>query len=109
MGYEKIQGVKVLVGCKIPGVKLGYDKIRRVKMKNAAVKLIVLDSKIDHDNVGEFTGVDMHAHKVARHDMVLSTDQNGSSRSKGKVKDLGQHRVDLYEGSTKLTAGDVHE
>ena len=24
---------RVLVGCKIPGVKLGYDKIRGVKMK----------------------------------------------------------------------------
>ena len=28
-------------------------------MKNEAVKLIVLDSKIDYDNVGESTGVDI--------------------------------------------------
>ena len=41
LGYDKIQGVKVLVCCKIPGVKLGYDKIRRVKMKNAAVNYSV--------------------------------------------------------------------
>ena len=47
LGYDEIRGVKVLVGCKIPGVNLGYDKSRRVKMKNAAVKLIVLDSKND--------------------------------------------------------------
>ena len=78
-------------------------------MNNAAVKLIVLDSKIDYDNVGESTGVDMHAHEVARHEMVLPTDQKvGGFRIKGKVAYLGKHGVDLYEGSTKLTAGDVH-
>ena len=57
---------------------MGYDKIRQVKMKNAAVKLIVLDLKINNDDVGEPTGVDMHAHKEARHEMVLPMDQNGS-------------------------------
>ena len=60
LGYAEIQGVKALVGCKIPGVNLGYEKSRRVKMKNAAVKLIVLDSKIDYENVGEYTGVRIH-------------------------------------------------
>ncbi len=64
-----------MVGCIIPGVNLGYDKSRRVKMKNAAVKLIVLDSENDDDNVDEPTGVDMHAHEVARHEMVLPMDQ----------------------------------
>jgi hypothetical protein len=49
---------RVSVGCKIPGVSLGYNKIRGVKV---AVKLIVLDSKIDYDNVGDPTGVYMHA------------------------------------------------
>ena len=44
------------------GVTPGYDKSRQVKMKYAAVKLIVLDSQNDYDNVGESTGVDMHAH-----------------------------------------------
>jgi hypothetical protein len=52
-------------------VRLKYDKIRRVKIKNAAVKLIVLDSNIDYDDAGESTGVDMHAHGVA---------MNGSGR-----------------------------
>ena len=55
MIYDKIQGVRILVGCKISGVKLGYDKIRGLKMKNAAVKLIVLDSNIDYNDVGEST------------------------------------------------------
>ena len=77
-------------------------------MKNAAVKLIVLDSNIDYNNVGESTGVDMHAHEVVSYEMVLSMDQNGSFLIKGKVADLGQHRVDQIEGSTKITAGDVH-
>ena len=109
MRYDEIRGVNVLVGCKIPGVNLGYDESRQVKMKNPAVKLIVLDSNIDYNNVGESTGVDVHAHEVARHEMVLPTDQKvGGLRSKGKVADLGQHGVDLFEGSTKLTAGDVH-
>ena len=49
------------------GVNPGYDKSRRVKMKNAAVKLIVLDSENDYENVIESTGVDMHAYEVARH------------------------------------------
>ena len=26
LGYDEIQGIKVLFGCKIPGVSLGYDK-----------------------------------------------------------------------------------
>jgi len=106
--YDKIQGVRILVGCKIPGVKLGYDNIQQVKMKNAAVKLIVLDSNIDYNNVGESTGVDMHAHEVVSYEMVLPMDQNGSFLIIGKVADLGQHRVDQVEGSTNLTAGDVH-
>ena len=75
--------------------------------ENAAVKLIVLDSKIDYDNVGEPTRVAMHAHKVARHEMVLPMDQNGSFRIKGNIVDR-QHRVNQVEWSTKLTAGDVH-
>ena len=40
--------------------------------------------------------------------MVLPTDHHGGFRIKGKVADLGQHGVNLYEGSTKLTAGDFH-
>ena len=80
-----------------------------MKRKNAAVKFIVLNSNINYNNVGESTGVDMHAHEVARYEMVLSTDQKvGGFRIKGKVTDLGQHRVNQVEGSTKLTAGDVH-
>jgi len=50
----------------------------------------------------------MHAHEVTRHKMVLPMDQNDSFQIKGKVADLGQHRVDLCEGSTNLTAGDIH-
>ena len=77
-------------------------------MKYAAVKRIVLDSNINYNNVGESTGVDMHAHEVVMHEMVLPMDQNGSFWIKSKVADLGQHRVNQVEGSTKLTAGDVH-
>ena len=76
-----------------------------MKIKYAAVKPMVLDSKIGYDDVGESTGVDMHAHEV--HEMVLPADQIGSFRIKGKVADLGQHKVDQVKGSTKLTAGDV--
>ncbi len=118
-----------MVGCKIPGVNLGYDKSRQVKFKNASVKLIVLDSENDHDNIGESTGVDMHAHEVVRHGMVSPMDQKvggklpmdqkvggkspmdqkvGGFRIKGKVADFGQQGVNLCEGSTKLTAGKVH-
>ena len=43
------------------------------------------------------------------HEMVLPADQIGSFRIKGKVADLGQHRVDQAEWLTKLTAGDVHD
>jgi hypothetical protein len=57
------------------GVTPGYDKSRRVKMKNAAVKLIILDPQNDYDNVGVSTGVDMHAHEVARHEVVSPMDQ----------------------------------
>ena len=56
-------------------VNPGYDKSRQVKMKNAAVKRIVLDSRNDYDNFGESTGVDMHAHEVARYEMVLPMNQ----------------------------------
>ena len=56
-----------MIGCKILGWRLGYDKIRKVKRKNVAVKLIMLDSNIEYNNVGESTGVDMHAHEVVRH------------------------------------------
>jgi len=49
----------------------------------------------------------MHAHEVARHEIVLPMDQNGSLLVNGKVADLGQHRVNQVEGLTKLTAGDV--
>ena len=108
MGYDKTQGVKVLVGCKIPGVTWGYDKFRQVITKIAAVKLMVLDSQIDFDDVGKPTRVDMHAPEVARHEMGFPTDQIGSFQIKGKVADLGQHRVDPDGGSTKVTAGDVH-
>ena len=76
-----------------------------MNMKYVAVKPMVLDSKIGYDNVGESTGVDMHAHEV--HEMVLPADQIGSFRIKGKIADLGQHKVDQVKGSTKLTAGDV--
>ncbi len=64
-----------MVGCKIPGVNLGYDKSQQVKMKNAAVKFIVLESENDDDNVDESTGVDMYAHEVARHEIVSPMDQ----------------------------------
>ena len=55
-GVKNILGTKerVLVGCKFWGVQI----------KNAAVKLIVLDSNIDYNIVGESTGVDMHANEV---------------------------------------------
>ena len=77
-----------MVGCKIPEVNLGYDKSRRVKMKNEAVKLIVLNSENDDNNVDESTGVDMHA----RHEMVLPMDQKVDDlRIKSKITDLGQH------------------
>ncbi len=69
---------------------------------------IVLESKIDYDNVGESTGVDMHAHEVVRHEMVLPMDQNGSFLVNGKVVDFGQHRFNQGERLTKLTASDVH-
>ena len=64
-------------------------------MKNAAVKLIVLDSENDYDNVGESTGVDMHDHEVAMHEMVLPMDQKiGNFRIKSKIADFGQHVKD---------------
>jgi hypothetical protein len=76
-----------------------------MKMKNAAVKLIVLDSENDDDNVDESTGVDMHAHEVARHEMVSPMDQKvGGFRIKGKIADFGLHS----KGLTKLTAGEDH-
>ncbi len=85
-------------------VNPGYDKCRRVKMKNAAVKRIVLDSRNDYDNIGESTGVDMHAHEVARHEIVLPMHQEvGGFRIKCEIADFGQHG----EGSIKLTAGEV--
>ncbi len=91
-----------MVGCKIPGVNLGYDKSRRVKMKNAAVKFIVLDSENDYDNVGESTGVNMHAHEMEWHEMVSPMDQKvGGFRIKCKIADFGQHG----KGTMKLTAG----
>ena len=90
MGYDEIRGVNVLVGCKIPGVNLGYDESRQVKMKNPAVKLIVLDSNIDYNNVGESTGVDVHAHEVARHQMVLPMDQKVAiSGLRARLRTLG--------------------
>ena len=76
-----------------------------MKIKYAAVKPMVLDSKIGYDDVGESTGVDMHAHEV--HEMVLPADQISSFRIKGKVADLGQHKFDQIKGLTKLTAGDA--
>ena len=94
LGHDKIQGVKVLVSCKIPGVTWGYDKFRQVITKIAAVKLMVLDSQIDFDDVGKPTRVDMHAPEVARHEMGFPTDKIGSFWIKGKVADFGQHRVD---------------
>ena len=78
-------------------------------MKNAAVKLVVLNLNINYDNVGKSTGVDMHAHKVASHEIVLPRVQNGSSKVADLVADLGQLKVDQVERSTKLTAGDVPE
>jgi hypothetical protein len=86
------------------GVTPGYDKSRRVKMKNAAVKLIILDPQNDYDNVGESTGVDMHAHEVARHEVVSPMDQKvGGFRIKCKIADFGQH----VKGTIKLTAGEA--
>ncbi len=74
-------------------------------MKNAAVKLIVLDSQNYYDNVGESTGVDMHAHEVARHEMVSPMDQKvGNFRIKYKIADFEQHG----KGSKKLTADEVN-
>ena len=58
---------------------MGYAEIRQVKRKNVAVKLIFLDSNIDYDNVGKSTGVDMHAHEVASHEIVLPADQDVTS------------------------------
>jgi len=82
----------------------GYDKSRRVKMKNAAVKLIILDPQNDCDNVGESTGVDMHAHEVARHEVVSPMDQKvGNFRIKSKIADFGQHGKETI----KLTAGEA--
>ena len=78
-----------------------------MKRKNVAVKLMVLDSNFDSDNVGEPTGVDMHAHKVA---IVLQTDhygQNGSDKLADLVVDLRQLKSNQVKGSTKLTAGNV--
>ena len=51
---------------------------------------------------------DMRAHKVARHEMVLPMDQNGSFLVNGEVANFRQHRVNQGEGLTQLTAGDVH-
>ena len=68
----------------------------------------MLDSNIDYNNVGESTGVDMHAHEAARHGMVLPMDQNGSFLVNGKVPDLGQHRGNQVIGLTKITAWYVH-
>jgi len=86
------------------GVNPGYENSRRVKVKNAAVKLIVLDSENDFDNVSESTGVDMHAHEVARHEMVSPMDQKvGGFRIKCKIADFGQHG----KGTMKLTAGEA--
>ena len=79
-----------------------------IAMRNAAVKLIMLELNIDYDNFGKPTGVDMHANEVAMYEIVLPMDRNGSFLVNGKVVDLGQHRVDQVEGSTKLTAGDEH-
>ena len=74
-------------------------------MKNAAVKLIVLDSQNDYDNVGESTGVDMHAHEVARHEMVSPMDQKVDNfRIKSKIADFGEHG----KGLKKLTADEVN-
>ena len=51
----------------------------------------------------------VNARKVARHEMVLPMDQNGSFLVNGKATDFRQHRVNQGEGLTKLTAGDhVH-
>ena len=98
--YDEIREIKVEVGCKIPGVNLGYDKFRQVKMKNAAIKLIMLDSENDDDIVDESTGVDMHA----RHEMVLPMDQQVDGlRIKSKVADLGKHG----KGLIKLNAGEA--
>ena len=68
----------------------------------------MLESNINYNDVGESTGVDMHAYEVVRHEMVWPMDQNCSFQIKGKVVDLGQHRVNQVEGLTKLSAGDVH-
>jgi hypothetical protein len=85
---------KVLVSHEIPGVNPGYDKSRRVRMKNAAVKLIVLDSENDYNNVGESTGVDMHDHEVAIHEMVLLMDQKiGNSRNYNFLLKQGERIV----------------
>ena len=98
---------RVSVGFKISGVRLKYDKIRGVTMKDATVKLLILDLNIDFDDVVKPTGVNMHAHEVARHEIVLPMDQNGSFLGNGKVAHLGQHRVYQVGGLTKHTAGDV--
>ncbi len=104
LGYDGIREVKVAVGYKISGVNPGYDKSQRVKMKNAAVKLIELESENDYYNVGESTGVDMHAHEMAWREMVLPMDQKvGGFRIKCKIADFGQHG----RGTIKLTAGEA--
>ena len=73
-------------------------------MKIAAVKLIVLDSQNDYDNVGDSTGVDMHAHEMARHEMVSPMDQEVSGFwIKCKIADFGQHG----KRTIKLTAGEA--
>ena len=62
-------------------------------MKNAAVKLIVLDSENDYDNVGESTGVDMHAHEVARHEMVLPAEKLVVSGLRARLRTLGNTKL----------------
>jgi len=98
--------VKVAVGYKIREVNLEYEKSRRVKMKNAAVKLIELDSENDYDNFGESTGVDMHAHEMAWPEIVSPMDQKVDGfRIKSKIADFQQHG----KGLKKLTADEVAE
>ena len=57
----------------------------------------MMELNIDYDNVGKPTRVDMRAREVARHEIVLPTDQNGSFLINGNVLDLGQHRGDQVE------------
>ena len=52
----------------------------------------MLGLNIDYEDIGNFTGVDMHAHEVASHEIGLPMVQNDSVKVTNLVTDLGQLR-----------------